>query len=441
VSARANSTPIDLQKLIDNEPISRGLVLLVAGCFLAVAIDGFDTALIGFVAPAIRREWALDAPALSPLFASGLFGLMTGAFITGPLADRHGRKVMLIVCLAFFGVASILSAAAANLGQLVMFRFLTGIGLGGAMPNAITLTSEFCPAARRSTLITVMFCGFTIGSAVSGFVAAAIIPGFGWRTMFVIGGSIPLLLTMPLIVTLPESARYLLVRRAPNDVIARAVRRVVSRKDLGTADFTPIEPSAPESPVAQLFEGSRAIGTLLLWTAFFMSLLVVYLLSSWLPTLITDAGSSVRHASLVTAMFQVGGTAGAIAVGRLMDGWSPHYVLGATFASATVFVAGLGHTQRSPWLLAFLVFGAGFCVSGSQVGANALAADFYPTENRATGVGWALAIGRVGSIVGSILGGVMLAQHWTASNLYAAVSVPPLIAGAAILALRSARGS
>ena len=311
-------------------------------------------------------------------------------------------------------------------------RFLTGVGLGGAMPNAITLTSEYCPTSRRSSLVTLMFCGFTVGSALAGIVASRFLPAFGWRAMLGLGGLLPLLLVGPLARVLPESARYLASHGASAARVAAVLRRMLPGVDVPHADSRP-RAEDPLSPVVQLFQPACDRRDLLLWPAFFMSLLVVYLLSSWLPTLITSSGFTLGQASLITAMFQVGGTVGAVAIGRLMDAWNPHYVLGLSFAAATAFVAGLGHASAQPWLLSGLVFGAGFGVSGSQVGANALAAAFYPTTSRATGVGWALAVGRLGSILGSVLGGVMLSRQWGLPTLYGVVAIPPLIAGAAIV--------
>jgi len=168
-------------------------VLLVL-CFFIVAIDGFDTAAIGFIAPAIRADWGLSPAQLAPLFGSGLFGLMVGAFAIGPFADRHGRKAVLIFAVVFFGLASLASSFSPNLAVLIALRFFTGFGLGGAMPNAITLTSEYCPEDRRSFLVTLMFCGFTIGSALGGVVASQIVADYGWRSVLVVGGVLPLLL-------------------------------------------------------------------------------------------------------------------------------------------------------------------------------------------------------------------------------------------------------
>lgn len=422
---------IDVQAFIDAHPFSALQRRLLTLCFLVVALDGFDVAIVGHIAPALRAEWTLGVAALGPLFAAGLFGLMVGALLVGPLADRYGRKTLLVTSVLCFGAASVASAFSADIATLNWLRFLTGLGLGGAMPTAITLTAEYCPTPRRSSLVTIMFCGFTIGSALGGLVAAQVVTAYGWRPLLVAGGLAPLLLVPVLWWALPESARYL-VARPDGAGRVRAILGRIADADLDGVTFTGARPE-PVSPVRALFARGLAPGTLLLWLVFFMSLLVVYLLSNWMPTLIQRSGLSLRGASLITASFQIGGTAGAIALGWLMDRFNPHRVLGFAYLSAAGFVMAMGSAAATPWLMTIAVFGAGFCVSGGQIGANALTAAFYPTACRTTGVSWALGIGRSGSIVGSLVGGAMLAQGWTLGTVYALVAVPVLVAAAAIL--------
>lgn len=425
---------VDVQAFIDTHPLSRAQRWLIALCFLVVAIDGFDTAIIGFIAPAIRGEWSLDVRALGPLFAAGLFGLMLGAFAIGPLTDRHGRKAMLVASILWFGAAGLASAFSPNITWLIGLRFLTGLGLGGAMPTSITLTSEFCPKARRSSLVTLMFCGFTIGSALGGVAAARVLAAYGWRPLLIAGGLLPVALAPVLWLRLPESVRYLVARGGATQRIAAVLYRIAPDADLTDATFVGATPPS-SAPIRQLFDAGLRQGTLLLWLAFFMSLLVVYLLSNWMPTLIQRSGVTLSTASLITAMFQVGGTVGAIAIGRAMDRYRPHHVLGVSYVLAAAFVALMGLATTTPWLMTAAVFGAGFCVSGGQVGANALSAAFYPTACRATGVSWANGIGRSGSIVGSLTGGAMLAQGWSLPTIYGMVAIPAVISATAILVL------
>lgn len=426
---------IDVQDFIDTHELSAMQIVTLLLCFLIVAVDGCDTAAIGFIAPAIRTEWHLTPAHLAPVFGAGLAGLMAGAFLFGPLADRFGRKTVLMVCAGFFGLASLASAYSSSIEMLMVLRFLTGLGLGGAMPNSVTLSSEYAPKTHRSVLVTTMFCGFTLGSALGGVVAAHVVAEFGWRAVLVIGGVLPLVLVPVLAVCLPESARFLVMNGRKPEQVRRTMQRIAPSKDLANARFSVPEKARAGFPVKHLFDRDLRRGTLLLWLAFFMSLLVIYLLSSWLPTLISSTGMTLKKASLVTTMFQVGGTVGAIALGQLMDRFNPQRVLGVSYALAAVFTTLIGSSTSNTAILVVAVFGAGFCVSGAQVGANALAAGFYPTASRATGVSWASGIGRIGSVLGSMGGAWMLSLGWGLPAVFALVGIPTVIAGISMLSM------
>ena len=198
------SRVVNVSEFINERPITSFQILIAAICFLIVAIDGFDTAAIGFLAPAIRAEWSLSPAELAPIFGAGLLGLMSGAFIFGPMADSFGRKTILVVCVLFFGLMSLASSMSTSLVMLVALRFLTGLGLGGAMPNSVTLTSEYCPEHHRLFLVTTMFCGFTLGSALGGLVSAQMVGAYGWRSVLVLGGVLPIALLPLILVKLPE---------------------------------------------------------------------------------------------------------------------------------------------------------------------------------------------------------------------------------------------
>ncbi|MGI4718175.1 MAG: MFS transporter [Janthinobacterium lividum] len=431
------ATQVDVQKLIDSSRFSGYQFLIAFLCFVIIAIDGFDTAIIGFIAPSLRTDWGLSPQQLGPLMSAGLVGLAFGSFLAGPLGDRIGRKTILVLSVLFFGIWTLASAYADSLFTLILFRFLTGLGLGGAMPNAITLTSEYSPQRIKSIVVTIMFCGFTLGSGLGGVLAAHMIPEYGWRSVLLMGGYVPIACAFLLWFLLPESVRFLVLRRPNSGKIAATLRRIVPNASLAGASF--VLPEAPvaskKSPVAQLFASELRFGTLALWSAFFMSLLIVYLLTNWLPTLFKDAGFPLAKAALVAAMYQVGGTVGAIVIGWMMDRYNPYRVLGLSYLASIGFIALISFMYTDLLVLNLAVAGVGFCVSGSQIGANALAASFYPTSNRVTGVSWALGVGRCGAILGSLMGGALLGAGLGFSAIILLLAIPGLLASVSVFAM------
>jgi MFS transporter, AAHS family, 4-hydroxybenzoate transporter len=424
---------LEIRSWLDRQRFSLFQWRVLLLCFAVVAVDGFDTACVGFIAPALSREWHLQPATLGVLFGSGLVGLMVGALLFGPLADRIGRRKILIATVAFFGIGSLLSAQAPSITFLIALRFVTGIGLGGAMPNAIAMTSEYCPERKKSFLTTVMFCGFTLGSGLGGVAAAQLIPSYGWRSVLVLGGVLPLLFVPIMLIALPESVRYLVLKKnASSEGIARILQKIAPLSIPPQARFTLDETVKTGSPVRQLFAPEYRAGTVLLWTVFFMSLLIVYLLTNWLPTLVHSSGMPLAMASKVAVMYQVGGTIGALAIGRLMDKANPTAVLASSYALGAVFLVATGMATGT-WLAA-TVMGVGFCISGSQIGANAFVARYYPTSSRVTGISWALGIGRLGSVVGALVGGVLLSANISFPALFAIVAAPAAIAALAIYA-------
>lgn len=413
---------IDIQQFINSRPLSRYQRFIIALCFSVVAIDGFDTTAIGFIAPAIRAQWSLGPTQLAPLFGAGLLGLMLGAFLFGPIADRFGRRPTLIATTLFFGAATVASAFANSIEMLIAARLLTGLGLGGAMPIAIALTGEFSPDARRSSLVTLMFSGFLAGAATAGLVAALMVASYGWEAFLVVTGLLPMLLAVVLWAKLPESVRFQALRNVEPRLIASTLKRISPEADLQSVRFVAI--AKPKgSSVRQLFSGNLVIGTLTLWVTYFMSLLVFYLLSSWLPILITSAGFSLKSASLMSTTLAVGGTLGAVVIGRLMDVFNPHWVLASFYGLTAVFVVLLGLSTSTPWMLILATFGAGFGGGGAQVGLNALATAQYETAYRATGVSWANGVGRFGSVLGSTVGGLLLSMGWELATVFAVEGV------------------
>lgn len=409
-------------------------VLTLVLCFLVVAADGFDVASVGYVAPLLKAQWALTPPQLGPIFGSGLFGLAVGSFVFGPLADRIGRKRVILVSLLLFGIGSLACAYAPSPLWLIVLRFATGMGLGGAMPNAITLSSEFSPPRNRALLVTLMFSGFTIGLAFGGAVAAMLIPRFGWQGVFLFGGIFPLCLLPVVWMWLPESLRFMANKPAFAEENRRVLQRLGNHADMPVDEAHATNSGAvSQGAIATLFSRHYRAGTLLLWLTFFCTLWVYYQVSSWLPTVITDAGIDAAHAATVGAMLPLGGTIGALINARLMDRMNPFFVLAGSYAVAAISIALIGVAIQEPTWVYVAVFMAGLGLSGAQTGANVLAAGFYNTAARATGVSWALGVGRIGSILGAMTGGLLLGAVHSVGLAFAIFAVPAVVAGTAML--------
>jgi AAHS family 4-hydroxybenzoate transporter-like MFS transporter len=428
------SGPIDIKAFIDHRPIAAYQWFLVAMCFLVVVADGMDVAIMGFVTPSILQEWNISRPAFGIVISAAPFGLVIGALVAGPSSDRFGRKIVLIVSVFLFGIFTLLAAYASSPTEMAILRLLAGMGMGAAMPNASTLLAEYAPQRRRSLMITIMFTGFNLGSAAIGFAAGYLIPLHGWRSVLLLGGVVPLLLVPILVLFLPESARWLALRGAEAKRIAQTLGRVTGAGLSGNETFVSNEPPLPtRKPIGVLFSQGYAVTTLALWVTYFMGLLVIYLLTGWLPTLTKDAGLPIATAANVTAMFQVGGTIGAIVVGWAMDRARPALVIGTAYLGGGLFILAVSQMGVLSSALAALVFSAGFCMSGAQTGLNAFAPGCYPTVARATGVSWMLGMGRFGSILGSAVGGALLGMGWGFSAILTMLAVPAACAAVAIL--------
>jgi len=431
---------IDVARFIDDRPMGRLQWRILVMCFLIVLLDGWDTAAIGFVAPSIMGEWGLAKAMFGPILSAAMFGLAAGALIGGPASDRLGRKVVLVISVVAFGAFSLLSGFAHSAVELTVLRFLTGLGLGAAMPNTTTLVSEYVPARAKAFLLTLMFTGFTLGSGLGGFAAAWLIPHFGWRSVLVVGGALPLMLVPVLMAALPESVRFLALRGGQGERIARTLSRIGGEPISAQSTFVLAEASVKgRDSMRSLFSSGFAAITSRLWATYFMGLLIIYLLSGWLPTLMRDAGFSIERAAFITGIFQIGGSIGSISIGWVMDRLDRRYVVGLSYAIGSVCVLLLGRIEMTPGMFSAVLLLCGVFLSGAQTGMNALAPMSYPTAMRATGASWMLGIGRCGGISGSLIGGPLLAMGLSTGNLFSLLAIPAALAAAAMLGGRSRR--
>jgi len=430
---------VNITDILDEPKLRPFQKLVIALCTLIVFVEGMNAQSAGYIGPELREAWKLSPSELGLFFSSGLIGLMFGGIFVAPLADRIGRRPILINCVALFGICSIVSAASTGIAMLDILRFLTGLGIGGAMPNAIAMTAEYSPARRRSAMVAVMMTGFILGSVFAGMVAAPLVPIWGWQSLFVIGGVLPLLFLPVLFVSLPESIRFLSLRETARPDVAKLIRRIDPSMDVDANTRIVIEEhSASGASVVALFREGRTRSTVLLWIIFFMSLLNLYLFASWLTTHAREAGLSAGTAILVNTMFQVGGMFGAV-FGWMLDKSGPARTIFTAYVIAAAAIACISFAGTDLVILTFAVFMAGFGIIGGQNGANALAALSYPTHIRSTGVGWAIGIGRVGSIIGPTLAGVLVQMGVSTGNIFYMAVIPALaaaLAGAAFGGLK-----
>jgi MFS transporter, AAHS family, 4-hydroxybenzoate transporter len=427
---------INIGELLENSQIGPLQIRVFLLCMICLIMDGFDVQAMGYVAPAIVADWGIPRAQLGGVFAAANFGVLLGSLVFSMVADKLGRRPVLIFATFFFSIMAIATAYAQDVTQLLWLRFIAGIGMGCIMPNATALIGEFSPKRSRVTFMMCITVGFTVGAALGGFVAAWMIPAFGWQSVFIFGGVIPLVIALAMVWGLPESPQFLAVSGRGRDMLARWVAQLdpTIRIDAST-QFVANEERREGVPAMHLFRDGRAIATLLIWVVNFMNLLVLYSLSNWLPTVVTGMGYTTQTAVLVGTVLQVGGTIGTFGLAWLIarGGFLP--MLTATFAVATASIALIGQPGISLALLNVIVFVAGWAVIGGQPGVNALSATFYPTYLRSTGVGWGLGIGRIGAIVGPYLGGTLLGLNWGPQELFLAAAVPALVSTITIVAL------
>jgi MFS transporter, AAHS family, 4-hydroxybenzoate transporter len=429
---------IQVEDLVDEQRIGWFNVNLLIWSFLAMFADGYDIGALSFAQPVLERLWHVPRAAFGPASSASLFGILLGAPLLGFIGDRYGRKTAIILGSLIYGVSSIAVVGTHNLDQVIALRFITGIGLGGLMPNTIALNSELAPKRLRATLITLMFVGITLGSSAPGLIAYGLMPRYGWTVLFLIGGIVPLVVAACLVRALPESVKFLALRGGRHRQLLATARKM--RRDLVLADDAQfvMAPAADAGAdvvgIRQLFAGGLAWITPLLWLCFCTALMSNYFLNSFLPLIFRDSGLPAGKAALAATLYHVGGTVGGLLMSVLLDRFG-FVVIAALFVAAAPAVWALGIVQTTFLALAPLAAASGFAVLGAQFGNNAAAGLLYPTAVRSKGVGWALGIGRFGAVVGPLLGGVLLGMNLPLRQLFLAAAAPMLVGAVAAVVL------
>ncbi|WP_297844544.1 MFS transporter [Pseudomonas sp.] len=426
-----------LGDVIDDRPMSRMQLEVVALCVLVAILDGFDTQIIGFLVSPIASSLGVTPSAFGPVFAAGLFGLMLGALGLAPLADKIGRKKVLLASILTFGACALLTAFVQDFEQLLVVRLLTGLGLGGAIPNLVALASEYSPRRYSRISVTLLFCGMPLGAMIAGTTADQLLAVWGWRNLFLIGGVLPLGVAFVVLFRLPESVEFLTRNPRNRSKVERIIARLVPELiQLPTSLLTPRSQAPVKIPLSRLFADGMWRRTLLLWLPYSMNLLILYFIMSWVPTVLVAAHEPLSMGIKAIILFSLGGVFGSILQGWLMNRLGAIRVLMAEFCGYLLLVLLLSQMPISMAPFLIVMFALGVLVQGAQAGLNALAAEIYPQEIRSTGVGWALGIGRIGSILGPVFGGLMLALGWTLQEIFIAALLPGLIALCATLVIR-----
>lgn len=401
---------------------------ILAICALAIILDGFDTQAIGFAAPSLIADWTITKADLAPIFGIGLLGMALGAAAGGWIGDRLGRRIGMIASTVTFGLATCGMALSSNLWELGAFRFIAGLGLGGALPTATVLVAEFTPPSRRSLAVSISIICIPIGGIVGGLLAAPFLPIIGWRGLLLIAGILPLIVAGIHAVVLPESPSFLNARE----------RRRAGRSD---ADSSAAARTA-EPPRKGFFREIARLGllgeTLALWTAFGASLLSGYLYFNWLPVLLAEAGFALSATSLGLLVYNVGCVVSGIVIGALTTRAGtrlPLILLAAAGAASAIgamfFPLDPG---RSGWLLPLLAL-QGFTLGGVTVLLYALAVQVFPTPIRSSGIGGSASVGRIGAIISSALGALVLA--WGGYGFFLTIGLAMTIGTLALLMIKS----
>jgi MFS transporter, AAHS family, 4-hydroxybenzoate transporter len=425
----AETQTIDVSRIIDERKITAFNWGLVIFSFFVILFDGYDIGTISFAGPHMLHEWKLPMSDMGWAISSGLWGILIGSPIFGFIGDRWGRRIAIALSSLVYGIFSLFVVWAGNLDTVVYLRFFAGIGIGGLLPNLIALNAEFAPKRLRATLVIIMFCGITFGGGVPGLFAASIVPTYGWRLLFWIGGILPIIMGILVFLLMPESIKFLVVTNKPRERIIATMRNLVANFSApANAQFQIRDEKEYQgfNPKYLFSEGLAGL-TITLWICFIANLMTFYFIVGWLPIVLPAAHIPITEAAFAGFLFQMGGTVGGLALARPIDtkGLMPVMVL---FIVGIPIIALIGFIGLQAEALLFVMVSlAGFCTLGLQFGLNAASALIYPTAFRSNGSGWAFAIGRFGAATGPLIGAALIAGGVPVKWLYVCGAVPFII--------------
>ncbi|WP_434120392.1 MFS transporter [Pseudomonas fortuita] len=432
------STTCSIPDTLDHAPLSSYQVLVFSLCFLVAMLDGFDTQAIAYTGPALMTAFNLAPGELAPVMTSGVIGMAIGAMTLGLLGDRVGRRPAILGAVFLFACATLATAFAQNVTHIVMLRFLAGLGMGGATPLLLALAAEYGPARHRGAITTGVLLGLPGGAILGGLLAAKLMPHIGWQGIYVIGGIAPLALLILLAVLLPESMQLQVAKGIHADRVRRTLQRITRQPVPEHARLTIHEQTVSKASVGALFTGGLARNTVAVWLTYLFNWVAWFMLLSWLPTVLKSAGLAADLAPYGTVSVNAVFIACAIPLSILLPRLNTRSILLVMLATGIVVAFGLGLAGQQ-WPLVFVLIGlAGFGIGGQQLALNYLIVTAYPTALRATATGWAIGVGRVGAIIGSAIGGVVL-ESVGPSGYFASLALPLILAVAAVMIIRVSR--
>ena len=430
---------VDAVGVVDGAPVGKLIIAVVLLCAGVSFLDGFDILAISYVAPVIGAAWKLPREAFGPIFAAHYIGAAAGSVFFGWYADRYGRRMGVIVPTAIFGVFALLTVYAYDFRSLFILRMLIGVGLGGALSNAIAMVAEYSPHRARATLVSMMYAAFPLGGVIGGPIAAALIAHYGWHAVFVLGGVLPLLLTVALLLGLNESIRFMVLSKVAPARIANILKRIAPAFEPSPDDIYVLPQSRGVSahPTHEIFSREFVRATVLLCIAAFMAQLVIVYVVTWMPLVLASIGMPVTSAILASVAFSVGGIVGAIGLARIIDKDKSYRGLVVTFFLSALSIAGIGYLASNWYGLLAITFLTGLLTVGANIVLSAYSATVYPTAIRSTGVGWVIGWGRIGAIAGALFGTALVAAGLTIETAYVIAAVPAILGGAAIALVRA----
>jgi len=426
----------DIRTVIDQAKLSPVQVTVFLICLLMNMLDGMDVLVIAYAAPPLADAWSIAPGTLGTVFSSGLLGMTLGAMFLAPLADRIGRRRMIMIAVLVMGTGTLITAASKSVGQLIFLRFASGLGIGAMLATCATMTAEYIPARYRNFAVSAVFSGYPLGAVFAGLVAASIIPQYGWQSIFIVAGIATLSTIVLVAAFLPESLEFLLKAR-PAGALDQA-NRVLARMGLDTLAGLPELPdggSVRRASVKALFGPGLKAQTTWLWIAFFMSFATLYFLTSWIPKLANNTGLSLELAIYAGTVFNLGAFFGIVSQGWLSLKLGLRRAIFSFLIGTAVLMVLFGLWKDPVTIL--VMFGLiGFGMQGGFVGLYAVAARLYPTEIRNTGIGWGIGAGRTGAIVGPKVGGTLVGMGLSLTANFIVFAIPLLVSGVATMLVR-----